>query len=343
MAGVQGHRLALAVCAAGGLGSLPAAMLSMATLQEELAVLSQRAAGPWNLNFFCHRPPAADMERMECWRVRLAPYARELGLMGLAPPAGPARQPFGPEAAALVARYRPPVVSFHFGLPAAPLLQQVRESGAQVWSTATTVDEARWLAAQGVDAVIVQGLEAGGHRGHFLRPDLDLDGQAPLADLLPAVRQALAASHPGLPLIAAGGLSSPQDVAAVRAAGAVAAQVGTAYLLSAEADTSRVHRAALRAAAQQGPGATLTALTNVFSGRPARGLLNRLMREQGPLSPEAPAFPLAATALGPLRQAAEGLGRGDFTPLWSGENLEALREQPEGEGAAALTRWLAGQ
>jgi len=217
------------------------------------------------------------------------------------------------------------VVSFHFGLPSAELLAGVKSWGAKVLSSATTVEEARWLEARGVDAVIAQGVEAGGHRGMFLTEDLST--QAGTFALLPQVVRAVR-----LPVIAAGGIADAKGVAAALALGAAGVQVGTAYLLCPEATTSAVHRAALKSDA-----ARHTALTNVFTGRPARGVVNRIMRELGPVSGAAPAFPLAGSAVAPLRAKAEGRGSGDFSPLWCGQNPSGCREIP----AADLTRSLA--
>lgn len=325
MAGVQGSALALAVCEAGGLGSLPCAMLSHEALRAELATMRAHTARPFNLNFFCHAPPAPDAEREAAWRASLAPYYRELGLDIDAIAHGPTRTPFNAEAADVLEEFKPAVVSFHFGLPAAELLVRVRACGAKILSSATTVDEARWLEAHGVDAIIAQGLEAGGHRGHFLSGDLSL--QSGTSTLLPQIVRAVR-----VPVIAAGGLADVRDVAAALALGATGVQVGTAYLLCPEATTSIVHRASLRSEA-----ARHTALTNLFSGRPARGLVNRLMRELGPLDAAAPEFPLAAAAIAPLRARAEAQGRGDFSPLWAGQNASGCREIPAGE----LTRELA--
>lgn len=271
MAGVQDHRLALAVSNAGGLGSLPAAMLSLEALRSELTALQAQTRKPYNVNFFCHTSPAPDAVREATWRGALAPYYAELGLDPAQIPAGPGRAPFSVEAAALLAEFRPPVVSFHFGLPSAELLAQVKGWGSKVIASATTVAEALWLEAHGADAVIAQGLEAGGHRGHFL--SMDLTEQAGLFALLPRIVQAVK-----VPVIAAGGIADAQGVAAAMALGAAGAQVGTAYLLCPEATTSAVHRAAL-----QSPAAGYTALTTLFSGRPARGIVNRVMRELGPL------------------------------------------------------------
>jgi nitronate monooxygenase len=325
MAGVQGSALAVAVSNAGGLGSLPGAMLSPDALRQELAAIRAQTDRPFNVNFFCHAPPSPSAEREAAWRATLAPYYEEFGLDMRTIPEGGGRTPFSAEAADVLAEFRPAVVSFHFGLPAPELLARVRSWGAKVLSSATTVDEARWLEARGVDAIIAQGFEAGGHRGMFLSEDVTT--QVGTLALVPQVVSAVKT-----PVIAAGGIADAKGVAAALALGAAGVQVGTAYLLCPEATTSAVHRAALKSAA-----ARHTALTNVFSGRPARGIMNRVMKEVGPMSAAAPAFPLAAAALAPLRARAESLGRDDFSPLWAGQNASGCREIP----AARLTRELA--
>lgn len=322
MAGVQNHRLAASVCEAGGLGSLPAAMLSLPDLQSELQALHQSTQNPYNVNFFCHAPPAPDDVRQQAWHRTLAPYYRELGLDPETIPTGPGRVPFSAEAAHVLEVFRPAVVSFHFGLPSPELVARVKSWGSLVLSSATTVAEALWLQAHGADAIIAQGLEAGGHRGMFLTDDLST--QVGTFALLPQIVQAV---H--LPVIAAGGISSAAGIAAAKALGAAGVQVGTAYLCSHEATTSALHRSAL-----QSPAAQHTALTTLFSGRPARGIVNRLMRELGPLNAAAPAFPLATAAIAPLRAAAEAAGSSDFTPLWSGQNASGCRDLP----AADITR-----
>lgn len=325
MAGVQGSALALAVCSAGGLGSLPCAMLSPEALRSELAALAAGTQRPYNVNFFCHQPPAPDAAREAAWRAALAPYYEEFGLDLAAVPAGPGRQPFTREAADILDAYRPAVVSFHFGLPEAELLQRVKSWGTKVLSSATTVEEALWLQAHGADAIIAQGLEAGGHRGMFLTEDLTT--QVGSFALLPQVVQAVK-----VPVIAAGGIADAAGVAAAMALGAAGVQIGTAYLCCPEAATGALHRAAL-----QSEAARHTALTNLFTGRPARGIVNRVMRELGAISAAAPAFPLATAAMAPLRAHAEQCGSGDFSPLWSGQNASGCRPLP----AAELTRALA--
>jgi nitronate monooxygenase len=289
MAGAQGSALAVAVSNAGGLGSLPCAMFSLDATRNELAAIKAGTAQPFNVNFFCHAPPAPSAEREAAWRVALAPYYKEYGIDPDAIPAGPGRAPFSAAAADLLDEFKPPVVSFHFGLPSADLLARVKTSGAKILSSATTVEEARWLEARGVDAIIAQGLEAGGHRGIFLSEDLST--QIGTFALLPQIARAVK-----VPVIAAGGIADAKGVAAAMALGAAGVQIGTAYLLCPEATTSAVHRAALKSEA-----ARHTALTNLFTGRPARGIVNRVMRELGPIGAAVPAFPLAAGAIAPLR------------------------------------------
>lgn len=325
MAGVQGSALAVAVCNAGGLGALPAATLGAQALADEIAAIRAQTDAPFNINFFCHEAPPPDPARESNWRALLRPYYDEFGLDADTAVSGPSRAPFGEAAADVVEALRPPVVSFHFGLPPAPLLERVRATGAKILSSATTVEEARWLEARGVDAVIAQGLEAGGHRGQFLSPDTAT--QVGMFALLPQIARAVR-----VPVIAAGGIADAAGVRAAMTLGATAVQVGTAYLLCPEATTRDVHRAAL-----QSGDAPATALTNLFTGRPARGIVNRLMRELGAMRDDLPAFPLAAPALAPLRAAAEARGSGDFSPLWAGQNTRGCKAI----GAAELTRELA--
>lgn len=327
MAGVQDSRLAVAVANAGGLGSLPCAMLSPDAMRAELAAIKAQTSRPFNVNFFCHAVPLFSAEREAAWRGVLAPYYRELGVDAGTIPTGVGRTPFSAEAAAVLEEFTPAVVSFHFGLPPAEWVARVRSWGAKILSSATTVEEALWLEAHGADVIIAQGFEAGGHRGIFLSEDLTT--QAGTLALLPQIVQAVK-----VPVVAAGGIADANGVAAAMALGAAGVQVGTAYLLCPEATTSAVHRAALKS-----ENARHTALTNVFTGRPARGIVNRIIRELGPISAAPPAFPLATAAIGPLRAEAERRGSGDFSPLWSGQNASGCREIPAGE----LTRALAAR
>lgn len=325
MAGVQTSALAIAVSNAGGLGSLPCAMLTPEALHKELTALKAGTDRPFNLNFFSHSNPEPDAAREAAWRRLLRPYYQEFGIDPDNIPAGPGRAPFSSAIADLVEEFKPPVVSFHFGLPEAALLDRVRSWGSKILGCATTVEEARWLEAKGVDAIIVQGVEAGGHRGLFLSQEVF--AQPGLFALLPQVAAAVK-----IPVIAAGGIADAQGVKAALQLGAAGVQVGTAYLLCPEATTSAVHRAALKS-----PAATTTALTNIFTGRPARGIVNRVMRELGPLHAMVPEFPLATSAITPLRGKAEAQGLGDFSPLWAGQNVSGCREIP----ATELTRELA--
>lgn len=326
MAGSQGSALAIAVSNAGGLGSLPCATLSPDAMKKELIAITSTTARPYNVNFFVHQQPEPDPAREEGWRKILGPYYAELGIDPAASQPGPGRMPFNDEAAAVLETFKPPVVSFHFGLPSETLLKRVKSWGSKIVSSATTVDEARWLEHRGVDAVIAQGFEAGGHRGVFLTGDLST--QVGTFALVQQITKAVR-----VPVIAAGGIADAAGVKAALQLGAAAVQVGTAYLLCPESATSAVHRAALKSDA-----AAHTALTNVFTGRPARGIVNRLMRELGPINAAAPAFPLAASAILPLRAAAEARGSGDFSPLWAGQNARGGGEW----SAAELTRRLAG-
>lgn len=325
MAGVQTSALCIAVSNAGGLGSLPCAMLTASQLRTELLAIREGTHKPYNVNFFAHTPPEIDAARNLKWKHALTPYYSELGLNIDEFPSGQGRTPFNDESAELLEEFKPPYVSFHFGLPKPELLKRVKAMGAQVISSATTVDEALWLQARGCDFIIAQGLEAGGHRGHFLNHDLNL--QMGTFALLPQIVKSV-----DVPVIAAGGIADSKGVTAAMALGASAVQVGTAYLLAPECSTSAIHRKAL-----QSEAARHTALTNLFSGRPARGIVNRVMRELGALSEFPPEFPLATPGIAPLRAKAESMGSGDFSPLWAGQNASACKNS----SAATITHELA--
>ncbi|MEO8008655.1 MAG: nitronate monooxygenase, partial [Betaproteobacteria bacterium] len=314
MAGAQASTMAIAVSNAGGLGSLPCAMLSADGLRKELEVVKAQTSKPFNVNFFCHAAPVVDAECESAWRAALTPYYKQYGIDPAGIPTGPGRTPFSAEFADVLEQDQPAVVSFHFGLPPAALLARVKTWRSKIFCSATTVEEALWLEAHGVDVVIAQGVEAGGHRGIFLSGDLTT--QIGTFALLPQVVRAV-----NVPVIAAGGIADAKGVAAVLALGAAGAQIGTAYLLCPEATITAVHRKALKSEA-----ARHTALTNLFTGRPARGIMNKLMRELGPISDLPPAFPLATSAVVPLRAKAEAEGSGEFSPLWSGQNAIGCRE-----------------
>ena len=338
MAGAGLGALAIAVSEAGGLGSLPCAMLSAAQTRAELTNIRRSSARPIHVNFFCHRAPETQAEREMRWRERLAALYDEFGLDREKRTPGASRAPFDAAMCEVVEEFRPEVVSFHFGLPERGLLERVRATGAKVLSSATTVEEARWLYAEGCDAIIAQGFEAGGHRGMFLSNDISR--QVGTMALLPQVADAVL-----VPVIAAGGIADGRGIAAAMALGAAAVQIGTAYLLCPEATVGAWHRDALRQAKDDG-----TAITNVFTGRPARGFVNRAVRELGPMTDLTPEFPLAATAMAPLRASAEARGSGDFSPMWAGQAAPLAREAGAGEvtrrlAAEALERlkWLGGQ
>jgi nitronate monooxygenase len=325
MAGIMDADLAIAAAQGGALPSLPCAMISPEKAREQVKIVRQRVATPVNLNFFCHEAEDADPRSEAVWRKRLAPYYRELGLdpEALIPFAN--RAPFDAAMCELVEELKPEVVSFHFGLPEQALLKRVKAAGCLVSASATIVREAIWLEQHGADAIIAQGAEAGGHRGMFLTDDIA--EQPGTFALVPQVVDAVK-----VPVIAAGGIADGRGIAAAFALGASGVQIGSAYLRCPESRVTGPARVALAEARDDA-----TVITNVMTGRPARGVPNRVMREVGPISPDAPAFPHAATALGPLKAAAEKLGKVDFTNLWAGQALRLGREMP----AAELTRALA--
>ncbi|MFK7976978.1 MAG: NAD(P)H-dependent flavin oxidoreductase [Halioglobus sp.] len=330
MAGVQDEALAIAVSAAGGMGSLPCAMLSADDVLAKASTIKAATPQPFNLNFFCHSAPEPDDAGNRRWLRALTPYLSEFSVDPTCIPVEASRKPLDNAAVKLLEELAPPFVSFHFGLPEGRLLSRVKATGAKVLSSATTVEEALWLQQNGADAVIAQGVEAGGHRGMFLTDDLST--QLPTFELLAQVVRSV-----DVPVVAAGGIVNASDVARALSLGAIAAQVGTTYLLCNEALTSDLHRQAL-SVQQANAGDSQAVLTNVFSGRAARGIRNRAIDELGPLSEEAPAFPLAGNAMGLLRKAAEAQGKDDFSPLWCGTNTAGCLEI----GAAQMTRMLAG-
>jgi len=325
MANFAGTELAIAAIGAGGVGSLPCAVLDAEAVAAQAATVRAAARGPLNLNFFCHHLGPAPDETL--WRQSLERfYAEE----GVAPPIGspPLRRPFDAAMADAVEAVRPEIVSFHFGLPDEALLARVRASGARIFGNATNLAEALWLVDHGCDAVIAQGFEAGGHAGHFL------SGHHPVG-LAALVRQI--ADRVRVPVIAAGGIADARGAAAAIALGAAAVQVGTAYLLTPEARPSAVHRKRLETAT-----ADDSVFTNLFTGGLARGLRNRLIDALGPVSDAAPPFPYASVALAPLRANAEAKGRDDFSSLWAGQGVGLARIEPaaavtERLGTAALT------
>lgn len=324
MAGSGGAELAIAVGLAGGLASLPCAQLSVDQAREAIRAIREKTSTPLNVNFFCHTPPVPDAARSLAWRARLAPYYAELGLDAEEPLPSASRRPFDADFCALVEETRPEVVSFHFGLPEATLLARVKATGAKIIASATTVAEAQWLAERGCDAIIAMGSEAGGHRGNFLSDDMST--QVGTFALVPQVADAVK-----VPVIAAGGIADGRGIAAAFALGASGVQIGTAYLFCPESKVGALHRKALRESRDDS-----TALTNVFTGRPARGIMNRVMREMGPLAPVTPPFPLGGSALAPLRAKTEPAGVSDFINLWSGQAARLAKEMPAQELTSKL-------
>jgi nitronate monooxygenase len=318
MAGAGGVELCVAATEGGALGSLPCALLSPDQVRAQVAEVRARAKGPINLNFFCHKMPEAVDQ--SAWIALLQPYYDEYGVEP--GKGGPLRVPFDERMCAVVEELCPEVVSFHFGLPEPPLLARVKASGAVIISSATTVDEARWLEERGVDAVIAQGFEAGGHSGRFLGSDpAEAMG---LFALLPQIADAVS-----VPVIAAGGIADARGIAAAFVLGASAVQLGTAYLHTPETPISSVHRNRLRRAN--------TVFTNLLTGGLARGLRGRLIDDLGPVRSEAPPYPLASEALAPIRKAAEHQGEYGFGPMWAGQAAPLGETLP----AAELTRKLA--
>jgi nitronate monooxygenase len=326
MASVASPELVAAVSNAGGLGSYGCARLTPSQVKEEAGRIRALTNRSFNLNFFCHEEPRVTAEQHAAWRARLAPYYAELGIdAGIA--ATNYGAAFNEEMCDVVVSVRPKVVSFHFGMPPPPLVGRLKAAGCVLMATATTVAEARRLVDLGCDVIIAQGVEAGGHRGMFLTTDLN--EQLGTFALVPQVVDAV-----DVPVVAAGAITDVRGVAAAFALGADAVQVGTAYLFCPEAKVHPLHRAALAEARERG-----TALTNVFTGRPARSLVNRLVREVGPISPLAPAFPAASEVVQPLSAEGARLDLSDFMPLWAGQAAPLGQEM----GAAELTRRLADE
>jgi nitronate monooxygenase len=320
MTGVGTVSLAASVCAAGGLGSVSCATLQPERASQTIEQLREATNRPINVNFFCHVRAKGDAQREQAWRDRLSGYYRELGI-------GDEPQwthfdiaPFDAAMCCVVEAARPDVVSFHFGLPEPALLARVKAAGCRVMSSATTVEEARWLEAHGADVIIAQGIEAGGHRGTFLSPDPNtvIASQPGVFALVPQVVDAVK-----VPVVAAGAIADARGIAAAFALGAAGVQIGTGYLRCPEAATSNFYRDAIRCARVDS-----TVLSNLFTGRPARVLSSRLTREIGPMSDAAPDFPLPLRALLPLISRAQERDINDFTPLWSGEAAALASDLP---------------
>ncbi len=323
MAGSSTPALAIAVSTAGGLGSLGLAMHSQESLRTDCATVSNATDAPYNANFFVHSEPVDDLERVDDARSMLAPYYRELGL-GKVPEAITPIPSFNEIHLRALLDLRPPVVSFHFGLPSDDALKAIKAAGLFTLSSATNVAEARELEARGVDAVIAQGFEAGGHRGTFLQPYER--GHVGTLALVPQVVDAVS-----IPVIAAGGIGDGRGIAAALALGASAVQLGTAFLSCPESAAHPLYRRALNEARDD-----QTRITHAFSGRPARGLENRYLLEMAGHEARYPDFPILNTLTGPLRKASAKENNPDFLSLWSGQSAAMSKNLP----ACELIQWL---
>lgn len=316
MAGSDSVALARRVSSTGALGSLACALLGPDEVRVAVRALREGITRPFNLNFFCHTMEVPDPAAAQEWKRFLRPHYDRMGLDIEAVAETRLRLPFNEEMCAVVEEVRPEVVSFHFGLPSQDLVDRLKKQGMRILSSATSVREAKWLESRGCDAIIAQGVEAGGHRGMFL--ETNIATQLGLFALLPQVRDAVS-----VPVIAAGGIADARGIVAAFALGASGVQLGTAYLFCPEANVSPLYRRALEEAADHE-----TALTNLFSGRPARGILNRYLQESGPMSDAAPAFPYAATLVAPLRAASERVGSVDYMQMWSGQAARLAKSMP---------------
>jgi nitronate monooxygenase len=323
MAGASTPEMAAAVTRTGGLGSLGVALQSLDATRANCEAIRTATNGAYNINFFVHKQPTLDTAKGDAVRGQLAPYYDELNL-GEVPAAETSSTPFNEDHLALMLEIKPPVVSFHFGLPAPELFDAVKAAGIFTISSATNVGEARQLEAGGIDAIIAQGFEAGGHRGTFAEPYED--GWVGTMALVPQVVDAVS-----VPVIAAGGIADGRGIAAALALGADAAQLGTAFLPCPESMIPQVHRDALGDAQDD-----QTRLTSAFSGRPARGLQNRYMREMLASEKSLPDFPILNTLTGPMRKASAEAGNPDFVSLWSGQAAALNKTLPAGELLEAL-------
>lgn len=312
MAGAADAKLAIAVSKAGGLGSIACPMLSAEQIRKEVQAFREACPGKnLNLNFFCHAEETLTPEQEARWKKTLKPYYDEFHINDNESVTVPQRKPFNDESCTLMEELKPEVISFHFGLPPENLLKRVKAIGCKIISSATTVEEARWLEAKGCDAIIAQGFEAGGHRGTFLRQGIST--QIGTFALVPLIVNAVK-----VPVIAAGGISDGRGMAAALILGASYVQIGTAYLFTHEATISPLHQKALLSKRVEE-----TALTNIFSGKPARSIMNRIMNDIGPMSSDAPPFPNAGKALAPLKAAS---GSDEFISLWSGQAAGLMKE-----------------
>jgi len=332
MAGVSTPRLAAAVSEAGGLGSISIGSGTVEQAERMISETRTLTRRPFNVNVFCHAPALRDEARESAWLAHLSPLFRELGAQ---PPSALEEiyRSFTTDEAALdlLLAARPAVVSFHFGLPDPAWIQAMREAGILTLATATNLHEAGKIESAGVDAIIAQGIEAGGHRGMF-DPDL-ADDQLPTMELV----RLLVGKTP-LPVIAAGGIMDGRGIRAALGAGAAAAQLGTAFIACPESSASASYRETLL-----GRGAAETIFTSAISGRPARGFPNRLTRYcDSPRTPPIPAYPVAYDATKQLNAAAARTGSNDFSVQWAGQGAAQARALPAAELIAALVEEMEG-
>lgn len=330
MVGVSTPRLAAAVSNAGALGSIGIGASTARQAQEMIVATRALTDKPFNVNLFCHRTAAPDPAREAAWLDYLRPYFEEFGAT---PPAVLTEiyKSFNDDPATLdvLLQERPAVVSFHFGLPPVEWIQSLRNAGIVTLGCATTPDEARQIEAAGVDAIIAQGAEAGGHRGVFEpeRGDRQL-GTFALINLI--------AHQSRLPIIAAGGIMDGKGIAAALALGAAAVQLGTAFVLSPESSANEAYRAALKSDRSH-----QTQITRAISGRAARGIANRMYTEiDRPSAPALPDYPIAYDAAKALNAAAMVRGNYDFAVQWAGQGAPLARAMPAGELVELLVREL---
>ncbi|MEP4194402.1 MAG: nitronate monooxygenase [Aliishimia sp.] len=307
MAGAQDEKLAIAVAGEGAVGSIACARLKPDELLASAQKFQSQASGPLNLNFFCHDVVLRDPSREVLWHQELNRYYNEFSLPQTYPETVPVHA-LDERMVEVVCRLKPAIVSFHFGLPDKTYVDRIRATGSKIIASATTLEEAIYLEAQGCDAVIAQGREAGGHQGVFLQPDQDV--RFSTTELIEQMVSVLR-----IPIIAAGGIADANLIRKMMNLGAAGVQVGTRFLKSPESTITSTHRAIL-----EGEEIRKTAITNVFTGRPARGFVNRIMKDVGPMNPHAQVFPFASSALAPIATATKGSE--DFVSLWAGQNWQ---------------------
>jgi nitronate monooxygenase len=323
--GLSAVGLAAAVTAAGGLGSFGAHHLEPAEITELVASLRAATDGPFAVNLWVPQPAEAlrpPADELAAHLARLQPLLAELKT---APPdlSGPFLPDYQAQVEALLDA-APPVISFVMGLPGPDVVEQARARGIVTIGTATTVDEAVAVEAAGLSAVVASGSDAGGHRGAFLRPVTE--SLVGTFSLIPQVADAVS-----IPVVAAGGIADGRGLAAALTLGADGVQIGTGFLATAESGASEMHKAVLQSAA-----ARTTVLTRVFSGRPARGVLNQLVRELAAAEDHVPGYPVQNALMRPIRSAAYAQGDAEHASLWAGQAANLARRQPAGDYLAAL-------